>query len=46
MPVIEFMQRIIVKNLTNGSLTNIQLTHDGEENGEYKSVIFIQVSIH
>ena len=39
MPVIEFMQRIIVKNLTNGSLTNIQLTHDGEGNGNYKSII-------
>ncbi|MDV4149420.1 hypothetical protein R0131_01080 [Clostridium sp. AL.422] len=33
------MQKVIVKNLTNDTLTNIQLTHDGEWNGDYKSSI-------
>lgn len=32
----DFMQRVIVKNLTNDSLSNISISHDGKVNGNYK----------
>ena len=35
----DMMQKVIVKNLTNDILTNIQLTHDGEWNGDHKELI-------
>ena len=35
----DFMQRVIVNNLTKYMLTNIKLTHDGKGNADYKSII-------
>lgn len=35
----DLMQKVSVKNLTNDTLTNIQLTHDGDWNGGHKEVI-------
>lgn len=35
----DFMQRVIVKNLTNDSLSNISISHDGKVNGNYKALI-------
>lgn len=35
----DMMQRVAVRNLTNDTITGIQLTHDGKWNGNHKEVI-------
>lgn len=35
----EYMQRIVIKNLTDDTLTDIKLTHNGTGSGNYSSEI-------